>query len=335
MDSTSSSPSKISPVFLWVIVILAVIFFLAGLLHLLIRFVTKRSSSSPTHQSNRSRDPSGSLQRQLQQLFRLHDSGLDQASVDALPVFFYKDIVGLKEPFDCAVCLCEFSDEDKLRLLPACSHAFHIQCIDTWLLSNTTCPLCRGTLLGSSGMPVESSFSCNSSEVSNHLPDDVETGFSHNLKSVMMDEALDQKRVYSVRLGKFKGVTENDGEENGERRPEESSSCNLDARRCFSLGSFQYVVGDSNLRVAMSDETGDGSDLKLGKERCHGIGISAGDGDVDGKKVSSRIKGESFSVSKVWLWSKRSKFPGSSDSHMGFLSSVNVGSSTDNPAHIV
>ncbi|MFS8024420.1 putative transcription factor C2H2 family [Helianthus anomalus] len=39
----------------------------------------------------------------------------------------YKEVVGVNEPFDCAVCLCEFSENDKLRLLPTCSHVFHIQ----------------------------------------------------------------------------------------------------------------------------------------------------------------------------------------------------------------
>uniref|UniRef100_A0A803PE19 RING-type E3 ubiquitin transferase n=1 Tax=Cannabis sativa TaxID=3483 RepID=A0A803PE19_CANSA len=101
--------------------------------------------SSTISESNRYPEMSSSdaFQRQLQQLFHLHDSGLDQAFIDALPVFLYKEIMGLKEPFDCAVCLCEFSEQDKLRLLPLCSHAFHIDCIDTWLLSNSTCPLCR------------------------------------------------------------------------------------------------------------------------------------------------------------------------------------------------
>lgn len=27
-----------------------------------------------------------------------------------------------------------------------CCHAFHVACIDTWLISNQTCPLCRSTI---------------------------------------------------------------------------------------------------------------------------------------------------------------------------------------------
>ncbi|XVE92472.1 hypothetical protein REPUB_Repub01dG0100100 [Reevesia pubescens] len=154
--SSSSSASKISPAVLFIIVILAVIFFISGLLHLFVRFLMKNRSPSSVSESNGYPEMSGSdaFQRQLQQLFHLHDLGLDQAFIDALPVFLYEEIMGLKEPFDCAVCLCKFLEQDKLRLLPMCSHAFHIDCIDTWLMSNSTCPLCRGTLF-TPGLPIE------------------------------------------------------------------------------------------------------------------------------------------------------------------------------------
>ncbi|EPS66911.1 hypothetical protein M569_07866, partial [Genlisea aurea] len=44
---------------------------------------------------------------------------------------------------ECAVCLAEFDESDVVRLLPKCNHSFHIECIDTWFRSHSTCPLCR------------------------------------------------------------------------------------------------------------------------------------------------------------------------------------------------
>jgi hypothetical protein len=35
-----------------------------------------------------------------------------------------------------------------MRTLPYCGHDFHMACIDLWLEHNTTCPVCRISLLG-------------------------------------------------------------------------------------------------------------------------------------------------------------------------------------------
>jgi len=77
--------------------------------------------------------------------------GLDRAVIESFPVFSYDLVKGLKaqtkETLECAVCLSEFEDDEQLRLLPKCSHAFHPDCIDTWLFSHTTCPVCRTSLV--------------------------------------------------------------------------------------------------------------------------------------------------------------------------------------------
>ncbi|KAJ4849182.1 hypothetical protein Tsubulata_044773 [Turnera subulata] len=305
-SSPSSTNNRISPVLLLAIIVLAVIFFISGLLHLLFRFVRKRTPFSTIYHSNRFPESSGSqsLQRQLQQLFRMHDSGLDQSMVEALPVFYYRDIVGLKEPFDCAVCLCEFSGHEKLRLLPMCSHAFHIDCIDTWLLSNSTCPLCRGSLVGSDPslenhpwfgfhVPREASNGSNGGN-----------GSSHGDQNPIMEEGLSAKRLLSVRLGKFRSLNQGEGS-GGDKREEESSGRNLDDRRCYSMGTVEYVEGDSNLQVAFFHGNVNGR----GENACTS---SVDGGDLEGKKIRGRTRGDSFSVSKIWLWSKKSRFPNSS-----------------------
>ncbi|KAM7256660.1 hypothetical protein ACFE04_012401 [Oxalis oulophora] len=62
-------------------------------------------------------------------------------------IFKYKRGDGLIEGTECSVCLNEFKEEESLRLLPECSHAFHTPCIDTWLISHTSCPNCRAPLV--------------------------------------------------------------------------------------------------------------------------------------------------------------------------------------------
>ncbi|TVU33277.1 hypothetical protein EJB05_25070, partial [Eragrostis curvula] len=43
----------------------------------------------------------------------------------------------------CAVCLEDVQRGETVRRLPACGHLFHKECVDMWLHSHATCPLCR------------------------------------------------------------------------------------------------------------------------------------------------------------------------------------------------
>lgn len=42
----------------------------------------------------------------------------------------------------CAVCLAEYNDGEKVRLL-RCRHLFHSACIDRWLAMSRRCPVCQ------------------------------------------------------------------------------------------------------------------------------------------------------------------------------------------------
>ncbi|KAK6940200.1 Zinc finger, RING-type, partial [Dillenia turbinata] len=76
--------------------------------------------------------------------------GLQQSIINSIAVCKYKKNEGLVEGTECSVCLGEFREDEILRLLPKCSHAFHISCIDTWLRSHTNCPLCRAMIVSES-----------------------------------------------------------------------------------------------------------------------------------------------------------------------------------------
>ncbi|KAK5783816.1 hypothetical protein ES332_A11G129400v1 [Gossypium tomentosum] len=41
------------------------------------------------------------------------------------------------------VCLSEFENDEKARVLPNCNHSFHVDCIDMWFYTHSNCPLCR------------------------------------------------------------------------------------------------------------------------------------------------------------------------------------------------
>ncbi|KAJ7946202.1 RING-H2 finger protein [Quillaja saponaria] len=73
--------------------------------------------------------------------------GLQQSIISSITVLKYKKDEGVIEGTDCSICLSEFEEDETVRLLPKCSHAFHPPCIDTWLRSHTNCPMCRAPIV--------------------------------------------------------------------------------------------------------------------------------------------------------------------------------------------
>ncbi|KAE8772350.1 E3 ubiquitin-protein ligase EL5 [Hordeum vulgare] len=68
--------------------------------------------------------------------------GVDPVVLRALPVTLYR-AKDFADALECAVCLAELSDGEAARFLPKCGHGFHAECVDLWLHSHPTCPLCR------------------------------------------------------------------------------------------------------------------------------------------------------------------------------------------------
>lgn len=87
------------------------------------------------------------------ELWQAATTGLDEVLIKSIAVCKYKKGDGLVEGTDCSVCLSEFQEDESLRLLPKCRHAFHLPCIDMWLKSHSNCPLCRSAVIPTSSSP--------------------------------------------------------------------------------------------------------------------------------------------------------------------------------------
>ncbi|CAL0314012.1 unnamed protein product [Lupinus luteus] len=104
-------------------------------------------------------------------IWYIRTTGLNQSIITAITVCKYKQGEGLIEGTDCSVCLSEFLEDESLRLLPKCNHAFHLPCIDTWLASHTNCPLCRApVVINAARIPsMESNVTDSSSIENSHM----------------------------------------------------------------------------------------------------------------------------------------------------------------------
>ncbi|KAI3407505.1 RING-type domain-containing protein, partial [Psidium guajava] len=148
------------------------------------------------------------------------DSAHSDSFIDSLPLFSFSSVTRRSSAAadgDCAVCLCKFKPHDLLRLLPLCCHAFHAECIDTWLQTNRTCPLCRSNV-----------HAC-------------EADLEALLQASARINAGDGGGAGSFRL-EIGSVS---------RRRSSVDGGGVESRRSYSIGSFDYVVeAESEVAVA-------------------------------------------------------------------------------------
>lgn len=145
LDGPYSFNTRFNPSMAIIIVVLLSAFFFMGFFSIYIRRCSGDGASSRPAGLRL-----GGGGNNAEGLLREATRGLDKAIIESFPVFSYSLVKGLKaqaKGSECAVCLNDFQDEEMLRLLPKCSHAFHPECIDMWLCSHTTCPVCRVDLM--------------------------------------------------------------------------------------------------------------------------------------------------------------------------------------------
>lgn len=73
-------------------------------------------------------------------------TGLKKHALRQIPVVVYDAGVLNIPATDCPICLEGFVRGEMVRILPKCNHGFHVKCIDKWLASRSSCPICRHIL---------------------------------------------------------------------------------------------------------------------------------------------------------------------------------------------
>ncbi|WOL00446.1 hypothetical protein Cni_G09159 [Canna indica] len=126
--------------------------------------------------------------------------GLSPVLLESFPTMVYSEAKALKYghgDLECAVCLSEFEDDEALRLLPGCYHVFHPDCIDSWLASHVTCPVCRSDLsVVSLEPPLAPATASPGPEAADRPPDQVAIAVD---RTPTEEEAIELARIGSER----------------------------------------------------------------------------------------------------------------------------------------
>ncbi|XP_042493863.1 E3 ubiquitin-protein ligase ATL4-like [Macadamia integrifolia] len=228
--SSSSSKGNLTPSLLIIGFILIAVLLFSIILHLLLRYLNGYCCSSSS--SPEDHDMASDHAHHSHRISSRRVSPEYQSLIDSLPLFSFDSVTGLKtsSAVDCAVCLSKFEPHDSLRLLPLCCHAFHAHCIDTWLASSHTCPLCRSTI---------------------HVDE------SDEMAKLSSSSAAGNS--FRLEIGSF-----------SRQRVAADSSGLPSTRRSYSMGSFEYVVEENSEVVVEPMHRRGVSDYNLGRKEKDG-----------------------------------------------------------------
>lgn len=97
----------------------------------------RRRSSTPTHRRANYDDDKAAAGSK---------AGADEEAGAAVPTVIFSAAAeegGGVASEECAICLGEFVEGERVRVLENCKHCFHIRCIQRWLNAHSSCPTCR------------------------------------------------------------------------------------------------------------------------------------------------------------------------------------------------
>ncbi|KAK4416097.1 E3 ubiquitin-protein ligase ATL4 [Sesamum alatum] len=259
-SSASASASSSSVIIVLIIIGSAVI--VSASIYLLLRFLSKRLRRTFSAADDVVvRQGASSNRNWNQQHCHVAFNGL----LDSLPLFNFRSVAGNLAGGDCAVCLSKFEPHDQLRLLPLCCHAFHAACIDTWIVSNQTCPLCRSTVLPSSSDVLDKILSggnrCSSND---SFRNENENGHGGSFR-------IEIGSISHRRGGAEEAV------EGGQRS--------------YSVGSFEYIMDDNGYEVSIAGCTTQRRGLPNSIQNDKDSSVAAPVPDPGGEILAAEVSG--------------------------------------------
>ncbi|PSS32525.1 RING-H2 finger protein [Actinidia chinensis var. chinensis] len=78
--------------------------------------------------------------------------GLDPSTINSFSIVLHNSSATRIDESECCICLGVFTDGEKVKVLPNCNHCYHSECVDKWLSSQPSCPLCRSSLRADSAV---------------------------------------------------------------------------------------------------------------------------------------------------------------------------------------
>ncbi|KAJ3706593.1 hypothetical protein LUZ61_010298 [Rhynchospora tenuis] len=125
--SPSSNPKTFDANMVIILIILACAAALAFSLHaagrLILRLITLRR-----HSASANKTQTGST-----------------SEATSSPIVFSAETRLARAEAECAICLSEFLEGERVRVLPNCGHGFHASCVEEWIATRSNCPTCRTT----------------------------------------------------------------------------------------------------------------------------------------------------------------------------------------------
>ncbi|MFS7968808.1 putative transcription factor C2H2 family [Helianthus anomalus] len=118
---------------LYMLVLFSIILLVTIIFFLYSRCTISSRASSTTSSFYHTSPPSSQLR------------GLNAAAINSLPITIHRQALSNTNDttLECSICLGVFEEGEKVKVLPVCYHRYHCECVDKWLVTHSSCPICR------------------------------------------------------------------------------------------------------------------------------------------------------------------------------------------------